>query len=234
MAFPSTEPIAYYKLDESSGNPVDSKNSYDLTNNGTTPYATGLISNCADFGTSNSTKSLSRTGNPATTVNGGNFTISYWGKVVSGATYQCKVEIQCTTNGAWFRAYVGLDAQNNRWLAGWHGGNQIASGQTFSTSTWYHVVITNNGGTLEMFGNGVSKGTTAVHYGGSLSATDNFSIGNTNAIGYGDGYIDEVGVWDSVLSGTEITDLYNGGAGVTYPTASAAVYRRKALLGVGQ
>ena len=31
------------------------------------------------------------------------------------------------------------------------------------------------------------------------------------------GSIDEAGIWSRALSGTEITELYNAGAGITYP-----------------
>jgi hypothetical protein len=32
-----------------------------------------------------------------------------------------------------------------------------------------------------------------------------------------DGLIDEIGIWDRVLTPAERTQLYNGGAGITYP-----------------
>ena len=218
MAFPSTAPIAYYKLDESSGNASDSVNSYTLTNTNSASYATGLINNGVDFGTANTNQQLQRTGEPATTINGGNFTINFWVKSNVDGTYPT-LELECTTNGTWFRAYAGIDDQNNRWLAGWHGGGQIASALTISTSVFYMVTITNSSGTLTLYGNGVSKGSTSTHYGSNLGATDSFSIGYADGVGaYGSGMFDEVGIWNSVLSGTEITDLYNGGAGVTYPT----------------
>ena len=40
---------------------------------------------------------------------------------------------------------------------------------------------------------------------------------------YFDGLIDEVGLWRRVLTAQERTDLWNGGAGLTYPTGTAPI-----------
>lgn len=104
-----------------------------------------------------------------------------------------------------------------------------------STGTWYHLVMTYNGTTIEMFKNGSSIGTGTPTLNTATGST--FTIGHDNgtwAGGGSDGRIDELGIWSRVLSGAEITELYNGGAGLAYPFAGAAVFRRKALLGVGQ
>lgn len=220
MAFPTTNLIAYYKLDN---NGVDTENGYDLTNVGTTPYAAGFFNDGADFGSANSTKGFTRSGEPATTVNGGDFTINYWVKVETTTTnLDAGVEIQCTTNGNWFRAYGAYDPPNTRWIGGWHGGGFISSAATLSDGTWHMVTFTNSGGTLELFGDGVSKGTTSTHYGASLGATDAIHVA-ASQVASGveqNGMVDEIGVWSSVLSGSDITALYNSGSGEPYPSAT--------------
>ena len=42
-------------------------------------------------------------------------------------------------------------------------------------------------------------------------------LGTTTSPEEFDGIMDEVGIWNRVLSDSEITELYNGGAGLTYP-----------------
>ena len=53
---------------------------------------------------------------------------------------------------------------------------------------------------------------------GGRDSTGAFYIGNSaDTFSAFDGVIDEVGLWSKVLSATEITDLYNSGAGFAYP-----------------
>jgi len=53
---------------------------------------------------------------------------------------------------------------------------------------------------------------------GSISNSIDFNIGARNsATQYTNGIIDEVGIWDRVLTSTEITELYNSGVGKQYP-----------------
>ena len=40
---------------------------------------------------------------------------------------------------------------------------------------------------------------------------------NSSSSAYWSGLIDEVGVWKSTLSGSDISSLYNGGTGIQYP-----------------
>ena len=56
-------------------------------------------------------------------------------------------------------------------------------------------------------------------------STYDFSLGknlHTNTAGFA-GTIDEVGVWGRVLSASEVTALYNSGAGVAYPFTGVTV-----------
>ena len=93
-----------------------------------------------------------------------------------------------------------------------------------STGTWYHLVMTYNGTTVEIFKNGSSVGTGTPTLNTAASST--FTIGHDNgtwAGGGSSGNIDELGVWSRVLSGTEISDLYNGGAGLAYPFTTTSI-----------
>jgi hypothetical protein len=47
--------------------------------------------------------------------------------------------------------------------------------------------------------------------------TTRFSIGNFNNGQFSSANVDEVGVWNRVLTSAEVTQLYNSGAGLQYP-----------------
>jgi hypothetical protein len=82
--------------------------------------------------------------------------------------------------------------------------------------SWYQVTITRESGTASLYING------------SLIGTANWSsdfidglyyIGRPQDIAsyYANGRLDLMGVWDRALSSGEVTELYNGGSGLTYP-----------------
>lgn len=107
------------------------------------------------------------------------------------------------------------------------GGSVFYDGtgsHTLLANTWYFVVFTydsTNG--LIGYVNAASDATVAAN--GTLKATTGaaLAIGNdTNTAGrFPAGKIDEVGVWSRALTSTEITELYNSGAGLQYPFNSA-------------
>jgi hypothetical protein len=100
------------------------------------------------------------------------------------------------------------------------GGLPVNIVSAFSTTgVWTHVVGTISGTTATLYVNGVSAGT------GTFSGTRN-SLTNLTSIGGGfsdsgerilQGDIDEVGFWNRALTQAEVTALYNGGAGLSYP-----------------
>ena len=92
----------------------------------------------------------------------------------------------------------------------------LASG-TFSLNTWYHVVGVIDGTSKEVFINGSSLGTTTVS---SLSGTNgnNVRIGSLpsqttafNALNPYQGILDEVAVFNTALSSTNVSSIYNSG-----------------------
>lgn len=53
--------------------------------------------------------------------------------------------------------------------------------------------------------------------------------GSIQSAWYLDGQMDEVGIWDRSLTTTEITELYNSGAGLAYPFAAGGVTKPQFL-----
>ena len=96
---------------------------------------------------------------------------------------------------------------------------EITSDSTLSTSTTYHVVITQDGTTGKMYINGVLQIDTGnSQWWNDMSLLDRFNIGTdgyTETLFY-NGDIWDVAVWDDDLNQTEVTDLYNGGSAFTY------------------
>ena len=84
-----------------------------------------------------------------------------------------------------------------------------------TTGVWTNVVITNQSQTVQFYINGNAISTNQP---GWYDVSNNISLGLDYNLGdYLLGQLDEIGIWSRALTPTEITSLYNNGAGITYP-----------------
>lgn len=216
--------ISYWKLDESSGNASDSVGSNTLTNNGTLAYSAALINNGADFGTTNTTKSLSRTDSLGLTSSS-SFSFSGWGKLSTApsSSFNSPLYVKDSSATGWISRIFYGDSAGTKTLYFQRLTNAaLTYSTTLTTGTWYHFVYTFDGTNM----NGYLNGSLVVgpsNQSGSVATNGNaavFALGQERIIADGglwNGQMDECGVWDRALSSTEVSQLYNGGAGLAYP-----------------
>jgi hypothetical protein len=116
----------------------------------------------------------------------------------------------------WFEVY----GPNS--YAGFKDGNLLAD-------TWYHVAGVYNGTNTVCYVNGVASTTTSgLHASGTGnldSCTDNIDIGRMANAEYMKGNIDEVGIWTSALSASDINSIFNEGVPNDLPHSPLAWYR---------
>ena len=94
-------------------------------------------------------------------------------------------------------------------------GSGIGAGSTNTypvpQSTWHHIVFTIGGGFVKLYVNGVFN-TSKVFNGVMPSSSSNLFFGKLPVGGYEyylNGFLDDIGIWNRVLTATEITNLYN-------------------------
>ncbi|MDX1699185.1 MAG: LamG-like jellyroll fold domain-containing protein, partial [Melioribacteraceae bacterium] len=96
------------------------------------------------------------------------------------------------------------------------------SGVTANVSTWamYSFVVSPTSWDLYINGTAAATGITK----SSISNGGTCIIGkhSTSAGAYYQGYLDEFGLWNRTLTGSEITSLFNSGVGSQYPFAEAS------------
>ncbi len=221
--------VPYYILGEASGTRADSNGSLNLSENGTVGQSTGKITNCASFPGS--------TGNylshvDTASLSFADLTIQAWVNFADTSGVQVIVG-KCGANDREYRLDFDGGSQNLTFGVSSAAGfaNLTAVGWPLfpSTSTWYliHAWLdtANNllGITVNADGTPVTTGYTHGTYDSGAAfavGQDPFYAGNFN------GLLCEVGVWNRVLTGGERTSLYNSGAGLAYPFASAPVTAR--------
>lgn len=102
----------------------------------------------------------------------------------------------------------------------------IAPLSYFSANTWTHVTCTiqNNGNytsTLTIYVNGVQAAQATGNLNTSYIGNTTLHVGvgyyNGNYNSWYNGYLDEIGEWNRVLTATEAASLYNSGIGNQYP-----------------
>lgn len=96
-----------------------------------------------------------------------------------------------------------------------------AVGSAPTTNVWHHLVFVRRGTVLEMWQDGVNTANKTGCPTGDLNNTYLLTLGFCGAgIGGINGKIDEVGIWNVSLPNSNITALYNSGAGFAYPFGS--------------
>jgi hypothetical protein len=106
------------------------------------------------------------------------------------------------------RFYIELTSTSNIRF-GNDGGFADISISTVNNTTWYHLALVQSGTSAEVYLNGTSQGTATVNspnsgWGSSVRIGQYFSGGFPWS-----GYLDEVAIFDSAISGTEVNSIYN-------------------------
>lgn len=207
----------YYKLD---GNPYASWGTNNGTNNGGITYGPGKINQAGVF---NGTTGF--VGIPSSsdfTFGTGDFGVSTWFKRANSSITRQTILGDCNSSYSNFTATVQLSIQNNYingYLFNGAGYYTTVDSSTITDTNWHHIVYTRSGNTVYLYVDGVLKSSTLLAPGVSTNASSTKmslgSLGETNNFYFG-GSIDEVGFWKQSLV-PYVSDLYNAGAGITYP-----------------
>jgi hypothetical protein len=198
--------LAYWKLDEASGNVADS------SGNGRTGVATDLTySQAGKQGTAvtfnGTTSVIDVTDNPDLGSTTNAFTIAFWYKGTD-------IEGRIITAGC-FRVYQG-DGINSILLADGTNNIEFNFSVALNDNAWHFVVITFDGTNILAYDNNSNILTdTWAHTLGFWS--DHLYMMNNGDVIYTAGTLDEVGFWNRAINSTERAALYNAGAGKTYP-----------------
>lgn len=232
--------IAYYKLDEASGNPVDSSGGgYNLTNVNTATFSAGKLNNGANFVSASSQQFTIPSGLPDLNSNTA-FSFSFWIKTSStGAQF---ISTRC--DGSAFAQWnIMANPTSGRILFEISPANSSANrmsvknttGNVINDGSWHHVVITKNATRLTSGVKIYIDGTSATIVDDTTNTlSSDAPTGTAGAIGsrtttfgsYFDGSLDEFGIWNRELTSGEVTSLYNSGSGLSYAvniTVSAPV-----------
>lgn len=232
---------ACYDLDETSGGRADeSANTNDLTDNSTVGSAAGKIDNGADNEASNSEYLSITDGDQTGLALTGDLSFSVWFNVesLSGTN-----TIFAKTNSNTQRAYVfrvlgsgdgnllnaevyGDGTTSNR--RGANSDAAILSAGDIGTFVNIAGTFDIDTGAWVFYRNGSSVASTASNAGtvASIYTTPSmFQLGANNFNGtpesYADGVFDIAAVWSKTLTSTDVSNIYNGGAGI--PCVGAAI-----------
>ncbi len=219
--------ISYWKLDEASGNAVDSQGSNTLINNASAVYASGKIGNAVDLEASSVQYLSISDGSQSGLDLSGDFTVSQWIKLESSGGRSSISKYDDNTSNLSYRTYLTTTEMGMGLSSNGSSETFDSFSQTFNTGTWYHVAWAYHAaaGSVEFFVNGSSIGTKTGYPTSLFNSAAAFRIGGQNAASNDalfDGMIDETGIWSRTLSGTEVAALYNSGVGATHPFSGDA------------
>ena len=208
--------VSYWKLDGSAADSVGSNNG---TLSGSPTWTTGKINGALSFSGSSQYADMGTKFPSITSA----ITISAW---VNPGSSQIQYADIWGDHQSDFKGMVMQQNSNtlNQYSWGYGNGSNFNGGTGFfnlTSGTWTHVVAVKDATTCYVYINGVEQTslrgtcTSAI-----VPATSiNYSLGRGYAGGgrFFNGKIDEVAVWNRALSASEVSQLYNSGAGRQYP-----------------
>lgn len=224
--------VAYYKLDESSGDASDATGNGNTGINSSVTFAAAKINNGAVFnGSAYFTIADNSSIKPASAISFGG-----WVNITSTSSYQmliAKGENSGDTRSYELRCY-GTTTQMEVQMRVGGAYIQARSTTAIGTGSWVHVIFTRDGTTQKIYINGVSDTleTNVTQTGDIDYSTDSLWLGQRNGGLRFNGKLDEIAIWSKALTQDDIDLLYNGGDGIPYEATGGARISNFALLGV--
>jgi len=215
--------ISFWKLDESSGNAIDSHGTNDGTVNGATQGAAGRVGTAYSFD-GNDYVDVGTLGNYGTDLDEKFWTMAMWVKTTTdgvrmclfgnneGTTFQIKFLINTDDDIGTLRVgrfvMVRKDNDNNIRTLAYTSDSGITDGE------WHHIVwmLSKNSG--QIFFDGVELSLSTISFGladDMRNPTNSVLAGAINNNGspalYFTGSLDELGLWDRALTQAEVDAL---------------------------
>jgi len=185
--------IAYYKLDEVSGNAKDEVSSnYGIASSNITRVS-GKINGAYYFDSNTDYISL------ASIITQKTGTYSFWIKILS--IYD---DLLIMGNNPYYsRIFIGVN--NNLKIETNTNGQEFAFYNSFSTGLWYHITLVRDNDNIKFYRNGTNIGSSTISNSNSLTLSQIGFNGKSFR-----GTIDEVGIWNRPLTPAEVLLLNNG------------------------
>lgn len=225
--------IAYWQLEEASGTRLDELNGCggtgcDLTDNNTVTQAAGRIGNAADFVAANS-EYLSRADHADLSTGDIDFSVATWFFVDLDATsFLVSKRNDGATADEYYLEYLA-GGQLAFCIENSAGGSTCMQfNEGLATGTWYFVVGWHDAAANTVnfqLNNGSVRSTAETVTIADSTAAVRLGAANSPPSTFLDGRLDEVGFWKAVLTTAQRTDLYNGGSGSQYDSATTCVPR---------
>ena len=219
--------LAYYKLDEASGAVIDAVNGYNGTNNEATPNVAGKINTAYEFDGLLDSISM---GDVLGFERTDSFSYSFWmyldessiplsffmmliDKSKASTSFQGIELYLSQSTGKLTLGLISDNATTNKL--------EVESDTAVDLQTWQNIAVTYDGSSnasgVKMYYNGVAVATSTITDAltSTIINTEPFGIGAALARSalYFKGTIDELAIFNRALSSTEISNLYNDGAG---------------------
>jgi hypothetical protein len=201
----STGLANYYKFE---GNATDEVGSDNGSVTGATQDSGGIQGDCYLFDGLNDKIDYSATVIDPTQA----FSFQVWFKTTDNTANQMIIGNGDNTNGYYLYYDAGGPQLKNRF-----GPDDYLYSWTPTDNQWYHLVVTYDGAgdyNLYIDGTSIYNPTITSEY----APDDNLYVGywSPSSILWMKGRLDEIGHWTKELTSDEVTDLYNGGAGIPY------------------
>jgi len=198
--------VAYWNLDETSGDAIDSLNNNDGDVFGATHNVIGRVGTGYRFDGVNDYIRVSD--NNSLDINN-QITISAWINTTETGTMRIvNKESQSNDSDTYLLAIV-----SNKIWARINGTDGVAGVSNVNNGLWNHIMFTYDGATMSVYLNGKLENSASSSK--VISSTDNDlfigayqSTAGGTITNYFNGSIDEVGIWNRSLSASEVMELY--------------------------
>ncbi len=206
--------ISYWKLDESSGNAIDTESANDLVATGIAYGNAGIINDAFTFAGADTLEKASPTGLTSTDVS-----FSGWVYLTSRDNLDTIFFLEDVTPTTYFQIFLRDPALIEIHIQDVGGSSSFTTDFTAYMNKWTHIYAEFTATNTKLYLDNVLKIDEAKTY-SRFAGVDLMGVGSGDGSSRPiNGKIDEAGMWSRVLTTDEITELYNSGNALAYPFA---------------